>query len=310
MGLRVACFGKLPFYREFIRHGCESPAAAGVVRWIERAHEAMTRAGTPTDTPGAEVTFALPHPEGAGVVAGVVRRSSDGLRRHPVALFAEDRASGLETQWHLAPIALAPLWRALAGLLEGPYENVAQLGAALDASDVTIGVPDAVAAWEAFLSGATADGPWRTLTGVDGDAGRHLALNLVAVARAQRDADSVEAGVSFAVPLAGDDAGARLARAGLWLAAFREGAGTAPPPAILLAAGGTRLYAFYRPVDGADLGALLTSGDTRAVDDLTDAWQTLPPADPVLARALDAIVAPDAVPLGDLPARVRAASSA
>ena len=47
MAARVACFGKLPFHREFLRIGLDSPAAAWVVHWTRYPERARAHASNP-----------------------------------------------------------------------------------------------------------------------------------------------------------------------------------------------------------------------------------------------------------------------
>jgi type VI secretion system ImpM family protein len=105
--LPVACFGKLPFHREFLRLGLSTAVAAWVVRWVEDAHASLSQAGAvPAESQLVRFAAALSD----RVVAGVVRQSSDGLRRYPVTFFIEDALDVGSDGWHLAPVALEASW--------------------------------------------------------------------------------------------------------------------------------------------------------------------------------------------------------
>ena len=303
--LRAACFGKLPFHREFLRLGLDSGGASWVVHWLEAAHEAWSRAGTAPDA-SAAVRFAAPAPAGSGLVAGVVRQSSDGLRRHPVAVFVSAPEGVDAARWHLLPLALDDTWAGLEALLAREFGAVAELdealaagvpGPALDAAEesyrTALALPVTAPSWEAFAGG-------------EGDGARHLALNLLTVARAQREAQGAADGVSLVVPLHGEPPSVR---ASLWLELFAAAAGVAVQPVIALHPDPVRLFAFYRPAEGADLAAMLSSPAMAPIDDLSEAWQTLPPSEAALASALDAVVAAGGETLGSLPARLRAAAA-
>ena len=117
-------------------------------------------------------------------------------------------------------------------------------------------------------------------------------------------------GVSVALPLPADPALAP-SRASLWLELLDLAAGVpASGPAITLGDAPPRLVAFYRPPEGPDLAAVLSSLDMAPIDDLAEAWQTLPAAGSALARAVDALIDTGANgTLGDLPGRLRNAAA-
>ena len=306
--LTVSCFGKLPFHREFLRVGLGSPGAASVVRWVEGAHAAWSRAGdAPTETPLVRFATATEH---GGVVAGVVRQSSDGLRRHPVAFFIEDPARVERADWPLLPLALAEPWTALAELSARRWDDHAALAAALAAGTPAPDWDAARMARREALAAPCTGSPWEALTGARGDDARHVAANLLAVAEAQRAARSEAEGVSVALPLPSDPTLAP-SRASLWLELLDLAAGASVSgPAIALGDTPPRLVAFYRPPEGPDLAAVLSSLDMAPIDDLAEAWQTLPAAGSELTRAVDALVGATVKgTLGDLPGRLRNAAA-
>jgi type VI secretion system ImpM family protein len=303
--LAVACYGKLPFHREFLRLGLGSPAAAWVERWLTAAHEAWSKGGAAPPT-SPLVRFAAPRPSGEGVVAGVVRQSSDGQRRHPVALFVEDPAPLDAGRWHLVPLALDATWDALAALAGRTWSGADELAAALGAGVPGVALAEAETGYATALARADGAGPWAALTGAVGDEARHLALNLLTIARAQREARSPAEGVSVAVPLG---AGGAAASASLWLECLRAATAAATArPVVVLGAEPPRLVAFYRPAEGTDLAAVLSSLAMAPIDDLGERWQQWPPGDAALMAAVERVVARGDDPLAALPGRVRAAA--
>jgi hypothetical protein len=304
----VSCFGKLPFHREFLRVGLGSPGASFVVQWLERAHEAISKAQRPSgEGPSEVLSFAAPHSAGRGFVAGVVRQSSDGLRRHPVALFIESETSGHETQWPALPIALGTAWSGLRDLVNRSYDGLDALNSALAEGIPDLTLEPAETSWREAVSRPAEGGRWNRLTGLTADPARHAALNLLALGRAQREARSEDEGVSFVAPLTGDGTD-RLVEAGAWLELFRATTtGDVPLPTIVVGESPPRLYALYRPVDGADLAAMLASGEKAAIEDVCEAWQKLPAEGAPLAAAIDEIVASETSTLADLAARLRSA---
>jgi len=290
MTVRVACFGKLPFHREFLRIGLESPAAAWVVHWLEQAHVAWSRTGNaPASSP--LVRFAAPVER--SLVVGVVRQSSDGLRRHPVALFIETSGDLAAARPELVPLACEPVWTALATLLDAGATSVAELTAALAGG---VPAPDRAAAEAAFADAGARDvpgGAWAALAGpaADADAARHLALNFITAAQAQAGVASAADGVAFSVPI--DEQPATAAgQAALWIALFTAAVSRAiAPPALLLRPQPGMLVACYRPPDGRDLAATLGDPALAPIDDLCEPWQPWPPSDGRLAAGVEALVA-------------------
>jgi hypothetical protein len=306
--LSVSCFGKLPFHREFLRVGLGTPAAAWVVGWVEGAHAAWNAHGdAPADTP--LVRFAAPV-EGGGLVAGVVRQSSDGLRRHPVTFFVEDPHGAGRDDWHLLPLAFATQWTELAALSARPWNDLGSLTAALAAGVPPPDWPAARVTRRDALAAPISGSPWEALAGAGGDTARHMAVNLLVVAEAQREARSPAEGVSVALPLPSDPA-LGASRAGFWLDLLDVAVGgAANPPVIVLGDAPPRLVVFYRPPEGPDLAAVLSSLDMAPIDDVAEPWQVLPAAGSERARTVDSIVA-HATPgtLGDILARFRSVAN-
>src|SRR5262245_15846191 len=241
--LPVSCFGKLPFHREFLRVGLGTPAAEWVVRWVEGAHAAWTSRGdAPAET--SLVRFAAA-PEGGGLVAGVVRQSSDGLRRHPVTFFIEDAGEIGGADWHLLPLALATVWDDLDALGRREWDGLDSLTAALQSGTASPDWDGARTARRDALATRLPEPSWEAVTGASGDAGRHLAANLVAVTEAQRDARSAAEGVSLALPLPAGPPGAAI-RSAFWLELLAMAIGSTHRPAIVVGTAPPRLVAFYR----------------------------------------------------------------
>lgn len=296
--MAVACFGKLPFHREFLRLGVDGAAAGGIVRWVEEAHAAWGRGErAPATSPLVRFTAAL---EGRWF-AGVARQSSDGLRRHPVALFADLGPPPASERWPVAPLACAPVWDALAALVARSWDGLPAFAAALAAASPAADLAAAERAWEAAVA---RPGGFAALAGDRADRARHLALNLLAVARAQAAAGSAPEGVAIAAPLPAAPADA-LVHAGLWVACVDAAAGVRARPALLLTDVPPRLVGCWRPVEGRDLAAVLSTLDMAPIDDLAEPWQPLPPAEGALASAVDGLVASEGEPMRAVPGRLR-----
>jgi hypothetical protein len=302
----VSCFGKLPFHREFLRLGLESAAGAWVAGWVEAAHAAWTRTG---GAPGSSPLVRFAAMAETRLVVGVVRQSSDGLRRHPVTFFVEHGGAVAAERWHLVPLACVGTWDVLSAILCGTFTALSELVPALETGVPAPDLAGAEAAHAALLARGRAEGAWQAFTGARGEGARHLALNLVTVARAQRDARSPAEGVSMAVPLP-DDPALAPGHGALWLELFSAATGApAGRPALLLTTEPPRMVALYRPPEGRDLAAVLGSLAMAPIDDLSEAWESWPPADLSLAAAIERLVGDDGGPLGALPARLRAVAA-
>jgi hypothetical protein len=299
--LRISCFGKLPFHREFLRAGLGSAAAAWVVRWVEGAHECWSRTG---DAPAVSSTIRFAAAlDGGGLVAGVAKQSSDGLRRHPVTFFVEDGRDPPRDEWHLAPLALAPSWDALSAFSEEPWDSIASLTAALAAGAPEPGWDQARATYRDALAAPLPTSPWEALVGATGDPARHTAANLLSVLDAQRAARSPTEGVSVAVPLQAARDVADL-DSSFWVDVLHAAA-PAARPVICIGSEPPRLVVFFRPPEGPDLAAVLSSLEMAPIDDLGEPWQALPEAGSERARAIDALVASGPGSLDELRERIR-----
>jgi len=296
---RISCFGKLPFHREFLRFGLDGPAGEWVVRWLETGHAKLSR-GEGAPPGGPWLRFAVPLEPIA--VVGVVRPSSDGLRRHPVALFTTVPA-GDRGAWSLVPLAYGTLWDALEGLIDDSVGSVPDLAERLAHP---LPEPREAVAASRFEAGANVpvDRPWHALVGREGDEAAHAALNLLVIADAQRHARVVDEGVGVLLPLPGDSERAAV-HASVWMRVVERAVGReAPRPIVAQLADPGRLALFYRPVDGEDLRALLGVPGEMPIDDVCETWQKFPPEDPALDAAVARLTEASPAALGTLSERV------
>lgn len=298
MSAHVACFGKLPFHREFLRLGVDAPAAKWIVQWVEQAHVAWTRQG---DAPATSPVVRFAVPIDRRLMVGVVRQSSDGLRRHPVTLFVDGGDAAVRRP-ELVPAACEPTWRALTAMLDADTSSQAALTSALARGVVA---PDFTAAESSHgetRRASSAIGAWTALAGATGDEARHLAINFLAALDAQRGATSAADGVAYAVPVDGTGASSQAA---LWLELVGAG-GVTGLPALLVRTDPGLLVCLHRPPEGRDLAAALGDLAMAPIDDLREAWQKWPPADARLAAGVDALVAGKPTTAAELVDAVRA----
>lgn len=113
------CYGKLPFWPEYLSENLAGASAREVKRWL---HEGRAAAGLSADGGSVEepnetrsLRFLYGAPGASDLAVGVVRPSADvgGKRRFPFAVLVTlpRRASG--RNWELLPMALSPVWDAL-----------------------------------------------------------------------------------------------------------------------------------------------------------------------------------------------------
>jgi len=123
--LSLGCFGKLPFWPEFLEVDMARPPARSLRRWIRLGRELAVEAGEADATDGRPVVdetlaagrhlrILLRVPGSNDVLVGVMRPSRDsGGRPFPFTVFAHVDRRPWRRSWSLLPLALAPVWDAL-----------------------------------------------------------------------------------------------------------------------------------------------------------------------------------------------------
>jgi type VI secretion system ImpM family protein len=114
----VACFGKLPFWPEFLEVGVTEPTARHLKRWLHRGREyagLQVDEESATDLPIKAHNRCLIELAGAAeLLAGVVRPSTDrGGRHFPFAVFTHFPRRIYGKHYALLTLALSPVWDAL-----------------------------------------------------------------------------------------------------------------------------------------------------------------------------------------------------
>ena len=283
----VGCYGKLPFFAEYLRVDAGDAVPDLVAKWIDEMHAHFTRHpdSEPADVPSTCVCIA--HPIGSHVAAVVARESSDGLRRHPVALYAveEDSTSGTPALLHAAD----PVWTILRELLQTDYADRESFLAALAAPELSERIRGPAGEDEdAGPPGAVGDRAvvWAELVGQQEDDARHAALNLLAIAEAQREATSPTEGVAISFPLPQKERMARIEACESWLHVLGRLAGPSTPTVAIFDEPGT-LHTYFHPMGGDELAAGLRSLPEPPIDEIVDVWQELPAEGTATRKALD-----------------------
>lgn len=119
--LPLGCYGKLPFWPEYLRENVSQPSSKALVSWIHegRGEAGLSLSGDGEATPPPRETARrrLLHGEVGSpeVVAGVVRPSADqgGFRTFPFLVLTHLPRRLYGGSYSLLPLALAPVWDAL-----------------------------------------------------------------------------------------------------------------------------------------------------------------------------------------------------
>jgi type VI secretion system ImpM family protein len=118
--LQVGCFGKLPFWREYLEGGSRSAAARELKEWLRQGREMHVLESSSGDQQVTDQAFPahlrvlLSLPGTDELLVGVVRPSRDGGGRHaPFSVFARLPRRLYGKHYALLPSALGPVWTAL-----------------------------------------------------------------------------------------------------------------------------------------------------------------------------------------------------
>jgi hypothetical protein len=117
----LGCYGKLPFWPEYLKENVSFPSSRKLVAWI---HEGRSEASlAESDDPGqaeppperARLRLLYGEPGATEIVAGVIRPSADqgGLRKFPFMVLTHLPRRLFAGSYPLLPMALAPVWEAL-----------------------------------------------------------------------------------------------------------------------------------------------------------------------------------------------------
>lgn len=123
--LKTSCYGKLPFYKEYIRFGENRRERAFLENLIDKGvaeKNLDTRQGGATPLP--KLMFLYVPDKGRRILAGNLWPSSDGLRSFPVVQFSYLRRRKVSKRFHLLPIYLEGLWASMNGFLGQRFENI------------------------------------------------------------------------------------------------------------------------------------------------------------------------------------------
>lgn len=118
--LEAGCFGKLPFWREYLEGGTRSVASRELREWLRQGRELLVLETSTEDQQVTDKAFEahlrvlLSLPGVDDLLVGIVRPSRDAGGRHaPFSVFARLPRRLYGKHYGLLPSALGPVWEAL-----------------------------------------------------------------------------------------------------------------------------------------------------------------------------------------------------
>ena len=114
----IACFGKLPFWREYLKGGAVHPTSRALRDWLHGGKEALGlengEQGVKDEVFNARLRVLIGLPSSKELLAGVIRPSNDAGGRHfPFTVFTHFPRKLYGKHYSLLPLALVPVWEAL-----------------------------------------------------------------------------------------------------------------------------------------------------------------------------------------------------
>lgn len=120
--LPLSCYGKLPFYKEYLRHNLHSPETEKLIEWIEEGMRLQSSENIEAGNFLYRFIF-LPK-EQKRFICGIIQNSSDGLRTYPFTVFV----SCPKNQFRSHPIVLAIIfdsfWLKMEDFLRADHKTI------------------------------------------------------------------------------------------------------------------------------------------------------------------------------------------
>lgn len=204
--LPLTCFGKLPFWREYLEAGPMQTTSRVLKQWLHQGKEALgLESGDeqPHDrTFRSRLRVLVAPPESREMLVGVIRPSRDAGGRHfPFAAFTHLPRRIFGKHYALLPMALAPVWDDLEGAWDAVAETATMADFEQTVSSHEIREPVDVAEARADYQGRQREQASDLLSGAPGLM-RSLRERMPDAVRALRKAASE--GVGMQLPLARD----------------------------------------------------------------------------------------------------------
>ncbi len=145
--LAFGCFGKLPFWREYLEGGTRTVASRALRVWLRAGRELLVLENAGEDDYAVADTALEAHlrvlmslPDSQDLLVGVIRASRDAGGRHaPFIVFASLARKLYGRHYALLPSALGGVWEALADAWETLHEVPSRAG--FDEACASIEIP-------------------------------------------------------------------------------------------------------------------------------------------------------------------------
>ncbi len=123
--LKTTSYGKLPFYKEYIRFGEERPESKIYKTLIDKG-EAERRNNTDPahPNPSSKYLFLFVPDKGRKILVGDLISSSDGLRQFPFTQFSHLPRRKLSKRYHLMPLFFEDFWIAADSFLSQQFNDI------------------------------------------------------------------------------------------------------------------------------------------------------------------------------------------
>lgn len=206
--LPLGCFGKLPIYGDYLKEGASQPTARAMIELMLHAQREL--AVDESDDGGyRDVAIEGSHwilfgdPGSRELLVGVLRPSRDSGGRHfPFLLFTHMPRKIYGRHYSLLPLALTPIWVALAEAWEALAESANRDG--FEETLEAIELPDMIDVKEARgdFQGRQREDAGMLFEGGNGASQAHLAQKMPELL--QRLRKGGDEGLSVQLPVAGD----------------------------------------------------------------------------------------------------------
>ena len=226
--LPLACFGKLPFWPEYLEHGVSYPSSRALKDFLLRGRSAMEYAEEGGVDSGEErgSRFVIALAGSLELLVGFVGPSTDlgGLRRFPFAVFAHLPRRFYGKHYALLPVGLDGVWEILEDTWRGLTELSSDAAFSEMAASTRIPMPRDPGEARAIYQAGLGEGAQRIFESFPGTSPAGLAAGLPDLLRRlkqerQNPAITAELPVSSSLEDAGVDAAAWLELLGrqFWL---------------------------------------------------------------------------------------------
>jgi len=123
--LKIGCYGKLPFYKEYISFGLEGVEPRAFKELVDKGEVQRGLTRREADINRLPKYFFLFHPSGArNILIGTLFPSSDGLRPFPMAPFCSIPRKRILKFYHMLPIYFEEVWNSFDAFISQDFVDI------------------------------------------------------------------------------------------------------------------------------------------------------------------------------------------